>query len=88
MLQLSMQVGWLGDGDDYWAEMSVLSFQGTSLRAVDGGMDATGWDGERLRSSGNDRATPAGGPLRSFLRSGRAADRQMVTGPGNVACFQ
>ena len=58
------------------------------LSAVDGGMDATGWDGERLRSSGNDRATPAGGPLRSFLRSGRAADRQMVTGPGNVACFQ
>jgi hypothetical protein len=59
-LMHAMQVGWLGDENDYWAEIRFGSFQvqGTCIslfrapRSMAGGF---GWSGENLRS-GNDRA--------------------------------
>jgi hypothetical protein len=67
-----------------------LPLSSLSRSTVDGGMD--GWLGERLRSSGNDRATPALPcpflpALLDHFSGWSGQTRQVVTGPGKVACF-
>jgi hypothetical protein len=86
-----MQVGWLGDGDDCWAVgRNVGSFvpRNFSPRLMAGWMPPDGM----VRDYG--RRGMIAPPLLVVLfdhfsgLGGQQTDRQMVTGPGNVACFQ